>query len=571
MFDQLPTETSAVTGWTWDQYAPYYTALQERPLSAETIDGWLRDWTRISELLGEVGTRLYVATTQNTADADAEARYHTFQKDLLTPARSAEQALKEKLLASGLSTAGFDVPLQKMRTEAALFSEANLPLLTEEQSLRTRYNKTVGAQTIVYKGEELTLSQARPLLMSRDRDVREEVWRLSSERQLADRETLNGLWVEFLRLRRQLAANAGLSDYREYAWRARMRFEYTPEDSLRFHDAIEQVVVPAANKLHEQRRQRLGIDSVRPWDTQVDPLSDTPLKPYESNDIFEDRSSAIFHRVAPELGVQFDQMRTANVLDLPNRKNKGPGGYCTALPVTGLPFIFMNAVGVQSDVRTLVHEAGHAFHAFEKFALPYSQQRAVGAEFNEVASMAMELLSSPYWSASQGGYYEKDADTARARIEHLEGIIQFWPYMAVVDAFQHWVYTHPDAAENPANCDAAWGDLWARFMSREDYSGLEEARVTGWHRKLHIFTYPFYYVEYGMAQLGSVQVWANALRDQEAAVRQYRQALALGGTVSLADLFRAAGAQWRFDAETLGSAVDLIMNTLATLETDLSH
>jgi oligoendopeptidase F len=278
-----------------------------------------------------------------------------------------------------------------------------------------------------------------------------------------------------------------------------------------------------------------------------------------------DGTATIFNQVDPELGAYYATMRDEGLLDLANRKNKAPGGYCTGFPAAKRPFIFMNAVGLHDNVQTMLHEAGHAFHAFESFKLPYIQQQDAPMEFAEVASMAMELLAAPNLSADRGGFYS-EADANRARAEHLEGIIRFWPYMAVVASFQHWAYTHPDDAADPANCDAAWSDLWGRFMVGIDVSGLEDWVATGWHRKLHIYHVPFYYIEYGLAQLGAVQVWANALDDHAASLARYRAALRLGNTATLPELFAAAGARFAFDSDTLGRAVALVEDTLAGLE-----
>jgi oligoendopeptidase F len=258
-------------------------------------------------------------------------------------------------------------------------------------------------------------------------------------------------------------------------------------------------------------------------------------------------------------------MRRDGLLDLANRKGKAPGGYCTGFALQNVPFIFMNAVGLHDDVQTLLHEAGHAFHVYETRHLPYYHQTYYTMEIAEVASMSMELLAAPFLTTDKGGYYNKQ-DAARARIEHLEGMLVFWPYMAVVDAFQHWVYTHQQDALNPVNCDAKWGELWSRFKPGVDWSGLEDVRVTGWHRKLHIFHLPFYYVDYGLAQLGAAQVWANSLTDAPGAVAAYRKALALGGTVPLPEFFKTAGAKFTFDADTLRRVVDLIEAQIHQLE-----
>jgi oligoendopeptidase F len=277
------------------------------------------------------------------------------------------------------------------------------------------------------------------------------------------------------------------------------------------------------------------------------------------------KMSAIYHKVDPQLGVYFDIMRQESLLDLDNRKGKAPGGYNATLPLTKKPFIYMNAIGPHRDVQTLLHEGGHAFHVFETNHWDYAPQRDYPIEFAEVASMAMEMLGAPYLVAQAGGYYS-ESEAARARIQHLEKTLKFFPYMAVVDAFQHWAYNNPEMAADPANCDAAWGDLWDRFMKGIDYSGLEDSKVTGWHRKLHIFRVPMYYVEYGLAQCGAIQVYGRARQDQAQAVRDYRRALSLGYTVSLPELFAAAGATFGFDVDTVQGVTDVVMNTIAELE-----
>jgi oligoendopeptidase F len=277
----------------------------------------------------------------------------------------------------------------------------------------------------------------------------------------------------------------------------------------------------------------------------------------------------MFRRVDRTLAGHFDTMIREGLLDLTNRKNKAPGGYCTEFAAVKRPFIFMNAVGLHDDVQTLLHESGHAFHTFEKSRLPFFQQRQIPLEFSEVASMAMELLATPYLSRENGGLYSKD-DAARALTEHLESCILFWPFMAVVDAFQHWVYENPSDALDPAVCDELWTRSWNRFIPWIDWTGLEEALMTGWQRKLHIHVEPFYYVEYGLAQLGAVQIWTNALKDQTSAVAAYRQALSLGGTLGIPGLYATAGARFAFDETTLRAAVALMENTIEALNADTS-
>ena len=565
MLNQLPNTIEAFQTWDWAQIEPYFQQLEARDLTAANVIEWLTDWAQLSRLVEETIGRLYVGTTVDTTDEATEQRYLAYLENVIQPASVAEQALKQKLIASGLEPSGVEIKLRNLRAEAEIFRDANVPLFTQEGKLGTEYDKIIGAQTVQWDGEERTVAAMKPVQQDSDRTRREGAWRAVAERQLADRPALNDLWQRFLKLRLEIAANADLPDYRAFRWREFHRFDYTPDDCLQFHEAIEEVVVPAAQRIYEKRRRRLGVESLRPWDLDVDPLNREPLHPFTEISTLTGTTSAIFHKVDPQLGEYFDIMQREHLLDLDNRKGKAPGGYCTTFPVAERPFIFMNAVGLHNDVQTLLHEGGHAFHAFEVNNLPIYQRSDAPIEFCEVASMSMEHIAGRYLPKSEGGFYT-DADAARARVEHLESDILFWPYMAVVDAFQQWVYTHPDDAMNPANCDAIWSEQWDRFMGGIDYSGFDDVKVTGWHRKLHIFQIPFYYVDYGIAQLGALQVWRNSLSDQAKAVADYRHALALGGTKPLPELFAAAGAKFSMTAATLRSAVELIEATCDQLD-----
>ncbi len=566
MLANLPQTVEEVKEWKWEELEPFYRELEEKELTAANIDEWLKAWTALQELVGGKFSLLNLAHTQNTADMAIQNELNTLRQTLDPPIKQAEQRLTEKLLASGLQPAGMAVALRQMRVQAEIFREANLELSIQEQKLIMEFNRITGAQTVEFEGREQTLQQLRSELQSEDRARREASWRAGSERQLADREALNNLYSELLRLRQRMAENAGEPDYRALRWKMLNRFDYTPQDCETFHAAIEKVVVPAAARVLERRRQRLGLDRVRPWDLEVEPSGLPPLRPFQDTEELAGKAQHVFSRVDPLFGDYFSTMRREKLLDLPNRKHKGPGAYCTQVPVgeKRRPFVFMNAVGIGSDVVTIHHESGHAFHGFETLKLPYAQMRYTGSEFAEVASMSMELLATPYLAESEGGYYTP-AEANRAKTDLFEKIILFWPYMAVVDAFQHWAYTNVDQAVDPANCDQKWGELWARFMGAEDWNGLADARVTGWHRKLHIFRYPFYYVEYGLAQLGAVQIFANALKDQSRAVQLYHGALKLGKTVTLPELFQAAGTRFGFDSELLQEAVSLLEGQLEKL------
>lgn len=565
MFETLPTSALAVMDWGKDDYEGYFQDLLNRDLTADTVEQWLLDLTKIGKLAYEVYSRLIVATTVDTTDEAAEVQYKTFLDDVFPALQLAQNLLNKKLVESGLQPAGLEVPMRNIQADIALFREENLPLLTEEQKLTMEYDKIAGAQTVQWDGEEVTLAQLQPVAQDTDRVKREEAWRLAMDRRLEDRDALNALWGQLMAVRGKIAANADMPDYLAYQWQNMHRFDYSAADSVSFQNAIEEVAVPAAARLYEKRRVRLGLETLRPWDTSVDAEGRDALRPYDTIEELSSTIEAIFRKVDPQLGDYFTIMREEKLLDLDNRKGKAPGGYCTGFPVDMRPFIFMNAVGLHDDVQTLLHEGGHSFHVFETAPLPYMQQLDPPMEFAEVASMAMELVAAPYLTKDQGGFYS-DEDAARARVEHLEGMITFWPYMAVVDAFQHWAYNNHQAATDPANCDAKWAKLWDRFMVGIDYSGFDAIRVTGWQRKLHIFQVPLYYVEYGLAQLGAVQVWAKSLKDQAGAVKDYRKALALGGTATLPDLFATAGAKFAFDAGTLADAVALVETTINELD-----
>lgn len=565
MFNNLPKTPDKFISWNWEQFKPYADDLLARPLEAGNLTQYLTDWSDLNRVVSEIYQRLFVAINVDTTDQEAEARYNAYLEDIFPNSEAVNNTLKRRLLESGLKPQGFEQVLKNLSAEAEIFREANLALLSQELMLNNEYDKIIGAQTIEWEGKELTLAQLQPIYQDLERTKRQRAWQMSMTRSLVDREALNDLWGRLLELRGNIASNAELPDYRAYIWKQFHRFDYTPEDCRTFHEAIEQVVVPAALRIYERRREQLGVETLRPWDLDVDPLGRPALLPFKEVSELIEKCGTIFNNVDPQLGSYFELMRKKDLLDLDNRKGKAPGGYCTNFDMVRLPFIFMNAVGIHDDVQTLLHEGGHAFHVFESAVLPYHQQLNVGLEFCEVASMAMELFSAPYLPAIQGGFYS-ETDAARARVQHLEGYILFWPYMAVVDAFQHWVYENPEDAMEAGNCDAQWDALWQRFMPGVDWSGLEQERMTGWQRKLHIFQVPFYYIEYGLAALGAIQVWRNALRDQAEAVMAYRKALALGGTVSIPALYETAGARFAMDAETLSEVLSLCETTIEKLQ-----
>jgi oligoendopeptidase F len=559
----LPSSPDAFAGATWDDVAPYYEILAAAPLDADTVEQWLGRWSTLEELVAEAGTMAMTAYTGNTADPALEAAYLRFSTEVFPKMDEQQVRLARRLLDLGWSRDDLDELLKQFRTDAEIFREANVPLFAELEALGASYQKITGGLSVEWNGERKTIPQLQPHLQADDRAERERAYRLGAGAYLEHRTELAALFDRMYALRQQVARNAGFDDFEQYVFRAKHRFDYTPEDCRQFHAAVEATVVPAAARRLAARRRSLELESLRPWDLGVDPERRPPLRPFQDTEQFVNGAHRIFGAVDAELGEQFGIMASEGLLDLESRPGKAPGGYCTKLPHRGRPFDFINAVGVADDVNPLVHEAGHCFHAFLAHSQPYIWQRGTGSEAAELASMSMELLAAPHLAAPVG-YYTPD-DARRAQIEHLEDVLLSLPHIASVDAFQSWIYTS-GRGDDAAARDAAWLEIRSRFERGLDWSGLDDERVARWYRQLHIFEYPYYYIEYGIAQLGALQVWRRSLADPHQAVADYKRALTLGGTRPLPELYREAGARLIFDADAMGELVELVEARLAELE-----
>jgi len=558
----LPASPAAFADAGWSDIAPYYEELATSPLRRDNVEDWLKSWSQLEELIDEAGTVAMIAYTGDTADPEKEKAHLRFSTEIFPQAHEQNVRLSKRLLDLDYTRPGLETTVRRFRTDAEIFREENVALFAQLEELSAQYQKIVGGLTAQWEGETKTIPQLQPYLKERDRQVRERAWRLGNEAYLAHQSELAALFDRMFVARTKVAGNAGFPNYQEYAFKSKHRFDYTPADCTRFHDAVEKTVVPAVARQLAYRRERLGLDRVRPWDLGVELERMESLKPFEDVGVFVERAKAIFRRVDPALGNEFALMAADGLLDLESRKGKAPGGYCTKLSFRGKPFIFMNAVGVADDVNTLVHEAGHSFHDFAAHSQSLIWQRSPGHEAAELASMSMELLASPYLQKPDGYY---TADEARsAQIEHLEDILFSLPHIASVDAFQSWIYTSGEGHDAAAR-DRAWLEIRSRFEHGIDWSGLERERAARWYRQLHIFEYPFYYIEYGIAQMGALQVWRHSLADQATAVKHYREALALGGTVGLPEIYRAAGARLVFDSATMGELVELVEKRLTEL------
>jgi oligoendopeptidase F len=562
----LPTSPAAFAKATWEEVVPYFDDLLERPLDASTVGEWLPAWSRLEELVTEAAAQAMIAYTIDTSDAEKEKDHLRFSTEILPKMEERSVELARRLVALGPDSPELATTLARFRTSIEIFREANIPLFSELEELSARYQRITGSMTVTWDGEERPLPQLQPFLKSPDRAVRERAFRAATQPYMEERGALAGLFDRMFELRQRAARNAGFANFRDYIFPAKFRFDYSPADCERFHEAVERTAAPAVARVMEHRRQRLGLEALRPWDLAVDPYRAAPLRPFETVDQFVGAARRVFDRVDPVLGGQFQTMIDERLLDLDSRKGKAPGGYCETLHFRGRPFIFMNAVGLVDDVMTLLHEAGHAFHAFASHRQPLIWQRHPGSEAAELASMSMELLASPHL-AQPTGYFTPE-DHRRAWLEHLEDVLLSLVHIASVDAFQTWIYTSPDGADSVAR-DEAWLRIRSRFERGVDWSGLERERVARWYRQLHIFMYPFYYIEYGIAQIGALQIWRNSLADHAGAVARYREALALGAVRSLPDMYRTAGARLSFDAGLIGELVELVEDQIEKIRAQL--
>jgi oligoendopeptidase F len=562
----LPTSPAAFAKATWDEVVLYFDDLLERPLDASTVEEWLSAWSRLEELVTEAAAQAMIAYTIDTSDAEKEKDHLRFSTEILPKMEERSVELARRFVALGHSTPELATTLARFRTSIEIFREANIPLFSELEELSARYQRITGSMTVTWDGEERPLPQLQPFLKSPDRAIRERAFRAATQPYMEERGALAGLFDRMFELRQRAARNAGFANFRDYIFPAKFRFDYTPADCERFHAAVERTAAPAVARIMEHRRQRLGLDALRPWDLAVDPYRASPLRPFETVDQFVGAARRVFDRVDPVLGGQFQIMIDERLLDLDSRKGKAPGGYCETLHFRGRPFIFMNAVGLVDDVMTLLHEAGHAFHAFASHRQPLIWQRHPGSEAAELASMSMELLASPHL-AKPTGYFTPE-DHRRAWLEHLEDVLLSLVHIASVDAFQTWIYTSPDGADAVAR-DEAWLRIRSRFERGVDWGGLERERVARWYRQLHIFMYPFYYIEYGIAQIGALQIWRNSLADHAGAVARYREALALGAVRPLPDMYRTAGARLSFDVGLIGELVELVEDQIDKIRAQL--
>ncbi|QHV95497.1 M3 family oligoendopeptidase [Spirosoma endbachense] len=551
---------------SWDDVKPLYDELLNRPIeNTGDLKQWLLDRSELESYLSENFAWRYIQMTCDTANEELVNRLNFFIAEIQPPMTAYGNDLDIKTInspyLSQLTDDGYSVMVRGMKKAIEIFREENIPLQTEIQTEERKYGAIAGAMTVVINGREMTLPEASDLLQVTDRAVRENAWRTIWERRYQDHDALDQLFDRLRDLRHQVAVNAGFANFRDFSFAALGRFDYSPQDCFNFHESVADAVVPLLDRLAQERKQRLQVDPLRPWDAKVDVEGRAPLKPFETGAELLEKTIACFDRLDRSLGDDLRIMRAMGHLDLESRKGKAPGGYNYPLEEIGVPFIFMNATSSLRDLVTMVHEGGHAVHSFLTRELPLKAFRNPPMEVAELASMSMELLSMDHWDV----FFTNPDQLRRAKLQHLESIIETLPWVATIDKFQHWIYENP--THTTADRRENWLTIYEKFADNVvDWSGLEKLKEYIWQRQLHLYEVPFYYIEYGIAQLGAIGVWRNYRRDPKSGLAGYKNALSLGYKAPIREIYAAANVPFDFSREHIRELMEFVWEEIETLK-----
>jgi oligoendopeptidase F len=551
---------------SWEGLKPYFDQLLSREInSVQELKQWFLDRSELEAVISEDMAWRYIRMTCYTENKDYLKEYQDFIQNIQPQIAPVSDKLNKKAAASAFlnqlaSNEGYDILIRNLKKEIEIFRDENVPLFTEISTESQKYAQISGAMTVNIDGKEMTLQQASVFLMSTDRKKREEVYEKITRRRLQDKETLDQLFSKLVRLRHQVAVNAGFKNFRDYMFKALGRFDYTPEDCFDFHDAIASEVVPLLNDFAADRRKSLRVSTLKPWDKAVDPAGREALKPFSDGKELTEKTIDVFTRLDKYLGQCLSIMKTMGHLDLESRIGKAPGGYNYPLAEIGVPFIFMNATSTLRDMVTIMHEGGHAVHNFLTRELELNDFKSTPSEVAELASMSMELISMDHWSQ----FFPNPEDLKRARLEHLEDLIETLPWVATVDKFQHWIYENPNHTADERRSE--WNRIFDLFADNvTDWTGLQEAKDYLWQKQLHLFEVPFYYVEYGMAQLGAIAVWRNFRKDREKGLQGYMNALKLGYLRSIPEIYQAANIKFDFSRDYIRELMSFVRSELKAI------
>ena len=542
----------------WKSLEPFFKELLDRNIdTSEALEQWMKDQSELEAVVSEDACWRQIKMTCDTENTELENAFNFYCLQIQPNIEPYTDALNKKLtnhpLAASLDTKKYFTYLRNIRKGMELFREENITIQAELSVLKQQYGVISGKMTVTMKGQEYTLQQASKFLQSHDRSAREEAYRKIQERRLQDKNALNELYNQLIQKRTQEAINAGFANFRDYRFKELGRFDYTKEDCFAFHEAVKLHVLPLVNIIYEKKKKKLGLESLRPWDIDAEPEGTEPLRPFTGSEELINKTIACFTALRPFFGDCLKKMQALKHLDLESRTGKAPGGYNCPLAESGAPFIFMNATGQMNDVTTMVHEGGHAVHSFLAHPLTLSGFKEYPMEIAEVASMAMELFSMDHWEV----FFSNPEELTRAKEHQLERVITIFPWIAIIDKFQHWIYENPQHDQEQRTFQ--WNEIINEFQDKViDYSGLEEYRSNGWQRQLHLFEVPFYYIEYGIAQLGAIGLWRQFKNNSEKALDNYCTALSLGATKTLPDLYSAAGLKFDFSPEQIKVLMEFV-------------
>jgi len=504
----------------------------------------------------------YIRMTCNADKPEFSKDFNEFYSKVISPTEAYDFKLKKKFYESPFRKelgSEYDLLNKIISKDIEIFREENIPLKVKEQELSSKYGEIISKLTVEFKGEEKTLSQMGVYQKDPDRKIREEAWKLVGAKVLEVKDELNDLFDQLKEIRIEIAKNAGFDNYRDYMHFAKGRFDYTPEDLFEFHKSVEKVVVPYLKELNKERKEKLGVKTLRPWDLSVD-LDGKVLSPFKTEEELVNKAIEVLHRVKPDFGIKLEKMKNSGFLDLENRKGKAPGGYNYPLHETGGSFIFMNAVGLQSDVSTLLHESGHAMHNFACKHFDIGAYKDYPSEVAEVASMSMELLTMEHLNV----YYSDDNDLKKAKLEQLKGTLKIFPWVMTIDAFQQWIYTNPNHTAEER--EEFFASLMDRYNTGDDFSGLEAEKATRWFRQLHVFEVPFYYIEYAMSQLAALGIYKNYKEKGQEAIKMYEDFMSLGYSKPIPEIYETAGVKFDFSEEYISELVDFIKKEIEEVE-----
>ncbi len=551
---------------SWEDVQPLYEDLVSRSVgNSKELKQWFLDRSELESFLSENMAWRYIKMTCDTANEERQKDYQFFVTQIQPHLAVYDDQLNKKALESpfldDLKGGGYEIMIRGMKKSVEIFREENIPLSTQIQTKQSEYQSITGGMTVTINGEEMTMQKAANIIQSVDRKAREEAWRKIGDRRLEDKEKLDLLFNELRDLRHKVALNADFQNFRDYMFAAMGRFDYTPEDCFDFHESVAEAVVPLLNESMLERKAKLNLDPLRPWDGKVDVEGRPALKAFNSGEDLLEKSITCFDRLDKQLGDYLRIMRRMGHFDLESRKGKAPGGYNYPLQEIGVPFIFMNATSSVRDLVTMVHEGGHAIHSFVTRDLELGSFKSTTAEVAEVASMAMELMSMEHWDV----FFTNPDDLKRARIEHLEDILATLPWIATVDKFQHWIYENPDHTVEERT--AEWNSILNKYSTHvTDWSDLEKYKEASWQRQLHIYEVPFYYIEYGMAQLGAISVWKNFKEDPKKGLEAYLNGLKLGYTATIGDIYKAMGIKFDFSKDYIAELMGFVKAELEIIK-----